>query len=113
MPYVPLADEFITQNLHKRASFFGCNKVDQATIVFFPNTNYSSFESNPPSSKFDYTKEETKEMILNGNKVATQGGDKEWPVCLGCAISHKHAKSLPDACKKCLDKYCVNEPRKS
>jgi lysophospholipase len=113
MPWVPDANTFIANNLHKRASFFGCRNTNLTTIVFLPNTNYTSFESNPASSKFDYTKEETREMIKNGNLVATQGGDKEWPLCLACGIMHKrHTSQLPHECKACLEKYCVDEPRK-
>ena len=109
MPWVPSADKFIKQNLHKRASFYGCYAPDKATIIFLPNTNYTSFESNPPSSKFDYTKNETVAMIKNGNLIATQGKDKAWPTCLACGIVHKTARRMPEECKGCLEKYCVNE----
>jgi lysophospholipase len=115
MPYIPPVSTFMDQNLYRRAAFFGCYDTTKATIIFLPNTNYTAFESNPASSKFDYTKEETEKMIQNGNLVATQGSDKEWATCLGCGIMHKNvgseSKKVLDKCKACLDKYCVAEPK--
>ena len=107
MPSIPDVATFMSKGLYKQACFFGCNKMDQLTIVWLPNTNYT-FESNVPSSQFDYPKESVTAMIANGVQVALQGGDKQWPTCLGCAIAHKTAKALPSECTSCMQKYCVS-----
>lgn len=105
MPVVPDLATFMTKGLYQRASFFGCNKKDQITIVFLPNAKFT-YQSNIPTSQFDYEKKELLAMIENSVQIATQGGDPEWPTCLGCAIVHKSAKSVPTQCAACLQKYC-------
>jgi lysophospholipase len=105
MPVIPSVEEFVSKGLYQRATFFGCNKADQLTIVFFPNAKYS-FDSNIGTSQFDYSVNDTLAMIANGNLIATQNNDKDWPVCLACGITHKHVRRMPIECNACLDKYC-------
>ncbi|KAG9578368.1 hypothetical protein KCU77_g11523, partial [Aureobasidium melanogenum] len=52
---------------------------------------------------------QTAGIIANGNAIATQDGDAQWPVCLGCAIMKKTGAALPDACTACFDKYCYSQ----
>jgi lysophospholipase len=99
----------MSKGLDKRASFFGCNDTKALTIAFLPNTNYTSFNSGEPSSKFDYTNAEANGMIANGELIATQNGDPGWPVCLACAIVMKTGEKLPAACPACFEKYCYVE----
>lgn len=108
MPPMPSIDTFMKQGLYKRAAFFGCENKTYVTIIWLPNTNYT-FASNVPSSQFDYPQNDTVEMIANGNMVATQGNDKDWPICLGCGIVHKNSEKMPWECKACLEKYCFKE----
>lgn len=107
MPSIPSVSDFMSTGIYKRAAFFGCQDKSKITIVWLPNAPYGGFASNLPSSKFEYTANETAAMIGNGNQIATQGGDKEWPVCLGCAIMHKTSTKLPKQCEACLKKYCA------
>jgi lysophospholipase len=105
MPTVPDIPTFMAKGLYQRAAFFGCHNKDTATLVFLPNAKFS-YASNLPTSQFDYETKEVRAMIENGVQIATQGGDRAWPTCLGCAIVHKTAKSVPAQCAACLQKYC-------
>jgi lysophospholipase len=107
MPSVPEPSEFISQKLNQRATIFGCNDPSKVTLVWLPNQKWS-YDSNVATSQFEYTTDETAAMIQNGNSIATQGGDKQWTVCLACVIVHKTATFLPDDCKACLEKYCYS-----
>ena len=109
MPFIPSVEIFTSKGLNKRATIFGCDNRDQLTIIYLPNLNYTSFEANVPSAQFDYSKNDTLAMIAHGNRVATQNNDKEWPLCLGCAIAHKSVRRMPEKCKGCLDKYCFRQ----
>jgi lysophospholipase len=109
MPFIPPVATFMSQGLNRRATFFGCEKQDQLTIIYLPNVNYTSFASNPASSQFDYPKNDTISMISHGNLVATQNKDSEWALCLGCGIAHKSVRKMPEKCKDCLKKYCYKE----
>lgn len=74
--------------------------------MVLPNAKWE-YDSNVSTTQFSYAAEEVAGMIGNGQAVATQGGDKRWPVCLACAMTHKTARYLPKECKACLDQYCV------
>ena len=105
MPPIPSIDYFVSHNLTANAAFFGCHTSEILTIIWLPNAKFS-YDSNVPTSNFDYAPNETMSMIKNGNMIATQGGDKDWPLCLACGITHKSATKMPDKCKVCLEKYC-------
>lgn len=108
MPYIPTADVFIAKKMDRRASFFGCDDKEKITLIYLPNAPFW-FESGMPTLKLRYTPAQVDGMIENGMNVATQGGDAEWPFCVGCAIVLKTGESTPDACKPCLQKYCYRE----
>jgi len=105
MPFVPSVSTFMEKGLGKRATFFGCHDTKMLTIIYLPNTRYS-FDSGQPSSRFEYVKADSEAMIKNGRDIATQNGDREWPVCLGCAIVMKTGEAMPTECKACFEKYC-------
>lgn len=105
MPFIPSVSIFISQGLNKRATFFGCNATDKATIIYLPNNNYT-YNSGVPTAKLQYQKAETESMIANGNLIGTQGGRSGWATCLGCALMMKTGEKLPGACAKCFADYC-------
>ena len=107
MPFIPDVDTFVADGLNKRATFFGCDQPDTMFIVFLPNVNYT-YPSNQPTSKLQYSIEETNSMIANGVEIATQNGEKGWPFCLACAIKHADA-ALPKRCDACFEKYCYSQ----
>ncbi|KAF4553371.1 Lysophospholipase-like protein 2 [Elsinoe fawcettii] len=105
MPAVPPPETFVAQGLNKRAVFFGCDDKDKLTIVWLPNAAYS-FPSNASTYQVQFTREETRGIIANGNLVASQNGTEGWGRCLGCALQSKTGAKLPAQCKGCFDKYC-------
>lgn len=107
MPIIPPVSTFVSQGLNKRATFFGCNDKSKITIVFLPNVNYTT-NSGIPTSKIQYSAEETNALMANGVETAMQGGDEGWPVCLGCAVVMKTGETLPAECQACFTKYCFN-----
>lgn len=107
MPSIPDSNIIVAQKLNKQAFFLGCHDSTKVTIVFLPNQDWT-FASNVGTTMFSFTPEDLASMIDNGQNVATQGGDKEWPICLACAITHKTAKFLPSECDACLQKYCIS-----
>ena len=105
MPVIPPVSEFVNKGLHERATFFGCNSRKELTIIYLPNVNYT-FDSGQPSSRFEYTFNDTNSMIEAGAQIALQHGDPQWPRCLACAIVSKSARRMPSQCQACLKKYC-------
>jgi lysophospholipase len=105
MPYIPSVATFISEGLNQRPTFFGCNDTDKVTIVYMPNYNYTT-ASNVSTSQLVYSKTQTNEMVANGVAIASVNGDKNWPVCLGCALLKKTGATLPTACTACFEKYC-------
>lgn len=108
MPYVPPPSEFIAGNLTKHALAFGCNEPETMTMVYLPNTPYI-FPSGTGTTRMEYKPDETEGMIKNGGAVASQNGDEEWPLCLGCLLMKKRVVQLPEACGKCFEKYCYTQ----
>lgn len=116
MPYIPPVSEFTLKNLTNRAVFFGCESLSSSNeeeqqqqqetllLIWLPNVAYT-YPSNQPTSKIQYSQEETRGMIENGNAIATQNGDAEWPFCLACGIKARDAE-LPEECEACFEKYC-------
>lgn len=108
MPTIPDQETFLVKGLNRRAVFFGCNEPEAVTIVYLPNVNHT-YESNQPTSKYQYSPDETRGMIANGNAVATQNGDEGWGLCLACGILKKEAgATLPEGCDACFSQYCYD-----
>ncbi|KAG8166427.1 hypothetical protein KVR01_002116 [Diaporthe batatas] len=106
MPTIPPRDTFLEQGLNKRAVFFGCGEPEAVTIVYLPNVNYT-YQSNLPTTKFQYDFDVTEGMIANGGATATQDGEEGWGLCLACAVMMKEeGASLPDGCGACFEKWC-------
>jgi lysophospholipase len=107
MPRIPPVETFVAEKLHQKPVFFGCNKVDVATIIFIPNFNYT-FESGQPTSKIQYYRNETVGMINNGVEVGNYGGKDNWSLCLACGIMKNQDGQLPEGCAACFEEYCFN-----
>lgn len=107
MPFIPSIDVIVSEGLNERATFFGCDDADTATLVWLPNKDYT-YASNTSTYDLQYSKTQTAAMIANANLVATQDGDANWPTCLGCAIMKKTDTTLPTACTACFTKYCYS-----
>ena len=122
-PSIPSAETFINERLNQRPTLFGCDAnnftiPDNGTvpplIFYIPNAPYT-YHSNASTFDPSYSTEERNEIILNGLNGATQGNgtvDKEWPVCVACAVLSrswwKAGRFAPKACNRCFDRYCWN-----
>lgn len=107
MPTIPSVETFVTKKLNQKPTFFGCDSVEAATIIYIPNFNYT-FKSGQPTSKIQYYRNETEGMISNGVEIGNYGGKDNWPLCLACGITKKNGKKLPDTCIDCFKEYCFN-----
>ncbi|KAK1818039.1 Lysophospholipase 1 [Friedmanniomyces endolithicus] len=108
MPTIPPTSTFVALYLSSQARFFGCHQPDAITIVWLPLVSYSGTTASDISSvDVEVSEANTDSIIRNGNLIATQNNDPQWPTCLACAISLKTAVSLPAGCGACFARYCV------
>ncbi|KAK5118202.1 hypothetical protein LTR85_008182 [Meristemomyces frigidus] len=105
MPFIPSTDVFASENLTMRAQFFGCYEQNTVTLVWIPLASFT-YISDTSGAQLEYPVSETDGIIGNGNAIATQNGDSEWPTCLACAIMKKSTTTLPSECQACFSKYC-------
>ncbi|KAF2097806.1 lysophospholipase [Rhizodiscina lignyota] len=108
MPYIPPQLEFISRNLTSHALAFGCSEPNTVTMIYLPNAQFS-YPSGMATTLMQYKPNQTDGMIANGAQVASQNGDPEWPVCLGCILMKKTRGRLPAVCGKCFEKYCYKQ----
>jgi lysophospholipase len=116
MPFIPDVATFTRQGLDKRASVFGCRDRNVSTVVFLPNAPYNvtahdgitPLQGNQYTIKTDYNATEQADMLAYGQRVATQDGDREWPLALACIVTHKHIVGgrVSPVCEARLKKYC-------
>ncbi len=110
MPVIPPSNG----SVYERAWFFGCHEPATLTIIYLPNNGYDGFQSNTSTYTMKYNNTQVDQMVANGRKIATQGGDAKWPTCMACAITMKQPQTLPPAlaqtCQDCFVKYCYNPP---
>jgi lysophospholipase len=115
-PAVPDQNTFVNLGLNRRPTFFGCDVQNQTNesplLVYVPNSPYI-YHSNVSTFTPSYNTSERDLIILNGFNVATMGNatvDRQWPICLGCAIVQRSllrmGMAIPDECQKCFDEYC-------
>lgn len=107
MPFIPSPEIFVSKGLNTRATIFGCGDPGKTTLVYLPNNIYT-YDSGVSTFKLNFSPKSTEAMIRNGNQIATQGNQEDWPVCLGCALMMNTKQKLPEACSACLAKYCYN-----
>lgn len=120
-PPVPDANTFINEKLNQRPTFFGCDvknftlsqgQVPPPLLVYIPNAPYTAW-SNVSTFTPDYTDAVRNDIIQNGLNSATQANgtiDKDWAVCVSCAIfSRSWARTgteVPQVCADCFSRYC-------
>ncbi|KEF59727.1 uncharacterized protein A1O9_04573 [Exophiala aquamarina CBS 119918] len=106
MPAIPIPATMDLIGLNRRPTFFGCYDDSVITIIYLPNRQHV-FPSNISSFKLTYSQKDVTNMIANGNMVATNGRDKNWPYCLACGLLLRvNDGELPLGCGACLRKYC-------
>ncbi|TKA25088.1 hypothetical protein B0A50_06153 [Salinomyces thailandicus] len=83
------------------------NPNDTILIIWLPNKEYNT-QSNWPTLLIKYDEVQTKAMIKNGNRIATQDDDEQWSFCLACAIGSKSSVDveMPGGCEACFWRYC-------
>ncbi|KAH7119963.1 acyl transferase/acyl hydrolase/lysophospholipase [Dendryphion nanum] len=91
-------------------TIFGCDEPNAATIVYLPNNNFT-YNSGVSTVKFDFLQSEIQGIVGNGNAVANAGGEKDWPLCLACAVTGKSGGKRPAGCAGCREKYCYLGPK--
>lgn len=117
-PPVPDVDTFLNLGLNAGPSFFGCNASNLSTpaplVVYLPN-HPISYSSNYTLTQGNFTDAQRDAVITNGYNVATQANgtlDADWSSCVGCAVLSRSfdrtGTVVPDACKKCFQRYCWN-----
>ncbi|RKL42815.1 Lysophospholipase [Fusarium oxysporum] len=120
-PHIPSAETFINKRLNQRPTLFGCDannftlldgQFPPPLIFYIPNAPYTA-HSNVSTFDMTYSIRERDNIIQNALNGATQGNstiDKEWSVCVVCAIMSrswwKANEDIPDACNTCFDRYC-------
>ena len=105
MPLVPGRGEFLAKGLKKRPSLFGSDTPDTLLILYLPNQEYT-YVSNTSTFMLQYASDETKGMISNGNWIATYGYNKDWPLCIWCAMMQRSGGTKLPECTKCYDDLC-------
>ena len=106
MPPIPLPATLNLSGRAQRPTFFGCHNSSTITIIYVPNSPHI-LESNISSFALRYTQSEIRKVIANGNMVATQGNDPNWPYCLACGLMLRANQGvLPDRCSVCFEQYC-------
>jgi lysophospholipase len=107
MPKIPSPSVIAEQNYAGQPLVFGCDDSSKITIIWIPNKQYT-FASNKPDWVLKYSSSDVTGMVMNGNMIATMGGDAAWPMCLACVILKRsnEAQTLPFTCSGCFDKFC-------
>ncbi|KAK3110425.1 hypothetical protein LTR53_015297 [Teratosphaeriaceae sp. CCFEE 6253] len=109
MPFVPTYSDFVARGLGSQARFFGCNQSNSITLIWLPLQNYSSSAAATTSTfAVQVSVADTRTIIHNGNLIATQNSDQQWPTCLACAVMGKTGTALPAGCGACFARYCVS-----
>ncbi|ODV86180.1 hypothetical protein CANARDRAFT_127785 [[Candida] arabinofermentans NRRL YB-2248] len=134
-PSVPEVKKFVKMGFNKRPTFFGCNITTAfkkrgyqnstraltenwvpPLVVYLPNNEYT-YHSNTSTFKLTYNHTEVESMLENGYSIGTYANgtiDKEFPICMGCAIlkrqldKTKTELSQLEVCRSCYNRYCYN-----
>lgn len=106
MPVIPPPATFQKLGLNKRPGAFGCNDPNVDTFIYVPYVAY--IPQTQSTGNLTTTPLQTRNYILNGNKLATNNGNADWPKCVACLIMKKKGTKLPSFCTQCFSKYCYN-----
>ncbi|TDZ26166.1 Lysophospholipase 1 [Colletotrichum orbiculare MAFF 240422] len=113
-PRIPDVTTFITRNLTRQPTFFGCYdpNPNMPLVLYLPNSPWSGY-SNFSYAKSSFTENEFDLTADNAFQLATYGNgtvDKEWPACLACAVIGRSlarlARDWPDQCRRCFERHC-------
>ena len=125
-PTVPITtDEFVSEGLTTRPTFFGCNadaSTDVPLVIYVANGGPPLGEApvtNTDTDDLEYPLNQVAAMLDQAFDIATQGitngtdiKDPEWPACLACAVVDRSRRSLgverSGVCASCMTKYCYN-----
>ena len=123
-PTVPTTtDEFISEGLTTRPTFFGCDadaSTDTPLVIYVANGGPPLGETpvtNTSTDAAEYPLDQVAAMIDQAFDIATQGitngtdvKDPEWPACLACAVVDRSRRDLglsrSGVCKTCMQRYC-------
>lgn len=106
MPVVPDTTDFEALGLNTKPTVFGCDDVNKQTMIYVPVQEYIPQTSS--TFNLSTTPEQTRNFITNGNLLATNNNNTDWPRCVACFIMKKAATSLPSFCDACYTQYCYN-----
>ena len=126
-PTVPTtSDEFVSQGLTTRPTFFGCdipaNTSSAPLVIYVANGGAPLNEvavTNTSTSQTQYPLSQVAAMLDQAFDIATQGmtngtseKDSEWAACLACAVTDRSRRDLGIArsgvCASCMSRYCYN-----
>ena len=87
-PVIPPVATFLSQNLTKKPTLFGCANPNVPTIIYLANAQHGSFPANQSTSTLQYTPDQSQAMIENGFNGMTQDKSTKWARCLGCFVAY-------------------------
>ncbi|TBU29698.1 lysophospholipase [Dichomitus squalens] len=126
-PPVPnTTDVYLSQNLTRRPTFFGCNSSaasDEPFVIYIANGGPPLGQApvtNTPTFQLEYSNGELGAMLDQTFDIATQGipsetpggpeKDPDWPACLACAITDRARRTIVASrsgiCETCMARYC-------
>ncbi|GBE81631.1 Lysophospholipase 2 [Sparassis crispa] len=124
-PVPPLQSTFLSHNLTKQPTFFGCNASSSAEpfVIYLANGGAPLGQAaltNTSTEQLSYSAAQIDGMLQQVFDVATQGiptehggvaeKDPEWPACLACGIVDRaRARAGVErsgVCVSCLERYC-------
>ena len=126
-PPVPeTTDVYLSQNLTKRPTFFGCNSSassGEPLVVYIANggpplgqaplTNTSTEQIQYQNSEVEAMLNQLFDIATQGIPVATPQGpekDPDWPACLACAVTDRARRAISaqrsGVCESCFARYC-------
>ncbi|TBU46848.1 lysophospholipase [Dichomitus squalens] len=126
-PPVPSTTEvYLSQNLTRRPTFFGCNSSaasGEPLVVYIANggpplgqaplTNTSTLQLQYSNSEIEGMLNQLFDIATHGIPAETPKGlekDPVWPACLACAVTDRSRRSVGVArsgiCESCFARYC-------
>ncbi|KAL8286283.1 hypothetical protein RQP46_004771 [Phenoliferia psychrophenolica] len=134
-PIPATADDFVSEGLNVRPTFFGCNTTESADtsllgsypiVVYLPNApppssaNGSTYLTNVTTLTLDYSQDDTLSFMnaahlngLKGFETGSETSDPNWPLALKCALVDRARKRAgverTAACAAQLNKYCWSD----
>lgn len=105
MPQIPTVAQMQAAGQNRKPTAFGCNDNTTSTFIYVP---YDTFvPQTQATNNLTTTPEQTNNYIKDGNLLATNNGNTQWPQCVACLVMKKKATSLPSFCNACFTTYCA------